>query len=69
VTALTWAISERPRGKIVPNSSIVRALLCVATNIDVGEVTHIPAVSQRDDPTDDSYEGSEGDGNRRGSSN
>jgi hypothetical protein len=42
VTALTWAISERPRGEIVTNASIVRTLLCVATNIDVREITHIP---------------------------
>jgi hypothetical protein len=38
VTALTWAISERPRGKIVTNASIVWTLLCVATNIDVREL-------------------------------
>ena len=44
VTALTWAISERPRGEIVTNASIVWTLLCVATNIDVREVTHIPGV-------------------------
>ena len=42
VTALTWAISERPRGKIVINAAMVWTLLCVATNIDVREVTHIP---------------------------
>jgi hypothetical protein len=34
VTALTWAISERPRGK----TSIVWTLLCVATNINVREI-------------------------------
>ena len=43
-TALTWAISERPRGEIVTNASIVWTLLCVATNIDVREITHIPGV-------------------------
>ena len=42
VTALTWAISERPRGKIVINAAMVWTLLCVATNVDVREVTHIP---------------------------
>ena len=42
VTALTWAISERPRGKIVINAAMVWTLLCVAANIDVREVTHIP---------------------------
>lgn len=41
VTALTWAITERPRGDIVTNASMVWTLLCVATNIDVVEVTHI----------------------------
>jgi hypothetical protein len=44
VTALTWAISERPRGEIVMNASIVWTLLCVATNIDVREINHIPGV-------------------------
>jgi hypothetical protein len=42
VTALTWAVTERPRGKIVTNASIVWTSLCVATNIDVIEYTHIP---------------------------
>ena len=42
ITALTWAITERPRGVIVTNASMVWTLLCVATNIDVREVTHIP---------------------------
>lgn len=41
VTALTWAITERPRGSIVTNASMVWSLLCVATEIDVREVTHI----------------------------
>ena len=44
ITALTWAISERPRGEIMTNASIVWTLLCVATNIDVKEITHIPGV-------------------------
>ena len=42
VTALTWAILERPRGEIVTNASIVWTLLCVATNIDVRKIAHIP---------------------------
>jgi hypothetical protein len=42
MTALTWAVTERPRGTIVINASIVWTLLCVATNIDVIEYTHIP---------------------------
>ena len=41
ITALTWAITERPRGSIVSNASIVWTLLCVATDLDVNEVTHI----------------------------
>jgi hypothetical protein len=41
MTALTWAIFERPRGSIVSNASMVWTLLCVATDIDVNEVTHI----------------------------
>ena len=41
VTALTWAITERPRGSIVTNASMVWILLCVATEIDVREVIHI----------------------------
>jgi hypothetical protein len=42
VTALTWAVTERPRGKHVTNASIVWTSLYVATNIDVREYTHIP---------------------------
>jgi hypothetical protein len=42
MTALTWAVTERQRGTIVINASIVWTLLCVATNIDVIEYTHIP---------------------------
>ena len=41
VTALTWAITERPRGSIVSNASMVWTLLCVATDIDVTEMIHI----------------------------
>lgn len=42
VTALTWAITERPRGAIVTNASIVWTLLCIAAEIDAREVIHIP---------------------------
>jgi hypothetical protein len=35
VTALTWAVTERPRGDIVTNAAMVWTLLCVA-------VIHIP---------------------------
>jgi hypothetical protein len=41
ITAPTWAITERPRGSIVSNASTLWTLLCVASDIDVKEVTHI----------------------------
>jgi hypothetical protein len=41
VTALTWAITERPRGLIVTNAAMVWTLLCIAADINVKEVTHI----------------------------
>jgi hypothetical protein len=42
VTALTWAITERPRGSIVTNAAMVWTLLCIAADINVREITHIP---------------------------
>jgi hypothetical protein len=42
VTALTWAVTERPRGEIVTNAAMVWTLLCVAAEIHVKEVIHIP---------------------------
>ena len=44
VTASTWAITERLRGAIVTNASMVWTLLSVATEIDVREGIHIPGV-------------------------
>jgi hypothetical protein len=41
VTALTWAMTERPRGVRVTNASMIWTLLSIATDIDVKEVTHI----------------------------
>lgn len=41
VTALTWAITERPRGVIVTKAAMMWSLLCVATDVNVSEVTHI----------------------------
>ena len=41
VTALTWAITERPRGTIVTNAAMVWTLLCVSTDVDVREVEQI----------------------------
>ena len=41
VTALTWAITERPRGTIVTNAAMVWTLLCVSADVDIKEVTHI----------------------------
>ena len=42
VTALTWSITERVRGSIVTNASMVWTLLCVAADIDITKVIHIP---------------------------
>ena len=44
VTANTWAFTERPRGSIVTNASMVWTLLCLAADINVTEVTHIAGV-------------------------
>ena len=44
VTALTWAITERPRGSIVTNAAMVWTLLCVAADVDVRSITHIPGI-------------------------
>jgi hypothetical protein len=41
VTALTWAMTERPRGVRVTNASMIWTLLCIAADVDVKEVTHI----------------------------
>jgi hypothetical protein len=42
VTALTWTITERPKGVRVNNASMIWTLLCIAADVDVKEVTHIP---------------------------
>lgn len=42
VRVLTWAITERPRGSIVTNAAMIWTLLCVAADIDIREITHIP---------------------------
>jgi hypothetical protein len=42
VTALTWAITERPRGVIVTKAAMIWTLLCIAADINVREITHIP---------------------------
>ena len=41
IIALTWAMTERPRGVRVTNASIIWTLLCIATDIDMKKVTHI----------------------------
>ena len=41
VTALTWSITERVRGSIVTNASMVWTLLCVAADVNVTEIIHI----------------------------
>ena len=35
VTALTWVITERPRGVIVTNAAVVSTLLSIAADINV----------------------------------
>ena len=44
VTALTWAITERPRGSIVTNAAMIWTLLCIAADVHVNDITHIPGV-------------------------
>lgn len=41
ITALTWAITERPRGTRVTNAAMIWTLLCIAADVHVKEVTHI----------------------------
>jgi hypothetical protein len=41
VTALTWAITERPRGVKITNAAMIWTLLCIAADVNVKEVTHI----------------------------
>ena len=47
VTANTWAFTERPRGSIVTNASMVWTLLCLASDINVTEVTHIAGLDNK----------------------
>ena len=47
VTALTWSITERVRGSIVTNASMVWTLLCVAADIDVTRIIHIPGENNK----------------------
>ena len=42
VTALTWAITKRPRGSLVTNAATIWTLLCIAADIHVSEITHLP---------------------------
>ena len=44
ITANTWAFTERSRGSIVTNASMVWTLLCLAADVNVTEVTHIAGV-------------------------
>ena len=41
VAALTWAETERPRGQLVTNASIVFTLLCIRFNLDAKKGVHI----------------------------
>lgn len=47
VTALTWAITERPRGERVTKAAMVFSLLCIAAGVDVKEVTHIAGTDNK----------------------
>ena len=47
VTALTWAITERPRGTRVTKAAMVWSLLCIAAGIDVKEIEHIAGVDNK----------------------
>jgi hypothetical protein len=38
-TALTWTMTERPRGNRVTNAAMVWTLLCIAADVEVKEVT------------------------------
>ena len=41
VTALTWALTERPRGSIATNAAMMWTLLCIAADVNRRETTHI----------------------------
>ena len=41
ITALTWAVTELPRGVIVSNAAMVWTALCIAADVNVSDVTHI----------------------------
>ena len=41
ITALTWAITERPKGKRVTRAAIIWTMLCVGVNIQIDGITHI----------------------------
>ena len=47
VTALTWAITERPRGTRVTKAAMVWSLLCIAAGIDVKETVHIAGTDNK----------------------
>ena len=47
VTALTWAITERPRGERVTKAAMVFSLLCIAAGVDVKEVMHIAGAENK----------------------
>jgi hypothetical protein len=47
ITALTWAITERTGGAIVTRAVMVWALLCVAADINIHEVVHLPGAENK----------------------
>ena len=42
VTALQWAITERPRGTLVTHAAMVWTLLCISAEVNIASVTHLP---------------------------
>ena len=41
ITALTWAITERPKGERVSRAAVIWTMVCVGLNIHIDGVTHI----------------------------
>lgn len=47
ISALTWAVTERTRGAIVTRAAMIWTLLCVAADVHVREVIHLPGVENK----------------------
>ena len=44
ITALTWAITERPRGELVTKAAMAWTLVSIASGVHIADVEHIPGV-------------------------